>query len=96
MDVALLSANANQLRYVVEGGGEFKEVLIGLLIVSITLQVLASCLLIFDRTSIRQTKNYKMCLRLQKTIAIMAVLIIVINIVVIAFSEHEKDDKPPY
>ena len=57
MDIALLSANANQLRHAMELCAPYRTLLIVLFSLSITLQVVASCLLLVERVTTKK-KDY--------------------------------------
>ena len=54
MDIALLSANANQLRHALELCQPFRNLLIMLLSLSIILQVVASVILAMERIFCRE------------------------------------------
>ena len=60
MDIALLSANANQLRHAMELCAPYRSLLIVLFSLSIVLQVVASCLLLVERITCRK-KDYVKC-----------------------------------
>ena len=54
MDIALLSANANQLRHAMELCAPYRSLLIVLFSVSIVLQVVASCILLVERITCKK------------------------------------------
>ena len=60
MDIALLSANANQLRHALELCAPFKILLIVLLTISILLQITASAILCIENIK-RRRKDYSKC-----------------------------------
>ena len=60
MDIALLSANANQLRHAMDLCAPYRSLLIVLISLSIILQVVASCLLLVERITCRK-KDYVKC-----------------------------------
>ena len=60
MDIALLSANANQLRHALELCAPFRTLLIILLSISIVLQVIASGILLIERLTFRK-EDYSKC-----------------------------------
>jgi len=93
MDIALLSANANQLRTVLEYPYEHKWPLVGMITLSLVLQVLATCLLILERMTCSK-KDYKRCHYYNAAIAISVVLIIFINIFITAFGVPDLEPVP--
>eukprot|EP00088_Acartia_fossae_P022371 TRINITY_DN23598_c0_g1_i6.p1 TRINITY_DN23598_c0_g1~~TRINITY_DN23598_c0_g1_i6.p1 ORF type:complete len:180 (-),score=34.34 TRINITY_DN23598_c0_g1_i6:185-724(-) len=84
MDIALLSANANQLRTALEYPGPHKWFIVGMITLSLILQVLATILLVLERLTCNK-KDYKRCHSYNAAIAISVVLIIVVNIIITAF-----------
>ena len=60
MDIALLSANANQLRHALELCAPFRNLLIVLLSMSIVLQVIASGVLLIERLTYKK-EDYAKC-----------------------------------
>ena len=74
MDIALLSANANQLRHAMELCAPYKSLLIVLFSLSIVLQVVASCLLLVERITCKK-KDYAKCRWSVKTYLTLAVLV---------------------
>ena len=101
MDIALLTANANQLRHALELCQPFKELLIVLLSLSILLQVVASALLLIERLRFKKEEyckchkyynlmmlnmfNIAICYRYNATIGLLVIAIIVVNILATAF-----------
>jgi len=97
MDIALLSANANQLRESMELCGAYRLLMITLLTLSILLQVIASAILLKERVTC-QNKEYKNCHRYNVTVSILVLCIIVVNVLAAAFGgpENECGHKDPY
>eukprot|EP00090_Calanus_glacialis_P037776 TRINITY_DN6539_c0_g1_i2.p1 TRINITY_DN6539_c0_g1~~TRINITY_DN6539_c0_g1_i2.p1 ORF type:complete len:113 (+),score=33.10 TRINITY_DN6539_c0_g1_i2:59-397(+) len=60
MDIALLSANANQLRHALELCAPFRNLLIVLLSISIVLQLIASGILLVERMTFKK-EEYSKC-----------------------------------
>jgi hypothetical protein len=90
MDVALLSANTNQLRHALEQCGPFYWLRISLLGASILLQILASTVLIKERITCRK-KDYLKCVKYNAIIGVLVFLIIVVNVVISSFGGPEED-----
>merc|ERR1712215_233282 len=84
MDVALLTANANQLRHALELCAPFRTLLIVLLSFSIIFQVVCSAILIVERFTCKQ-EDYSKCHRYNATIGVLVMFIIVVNILATAF-----------
>ena len=63
MDIALLTANANQLRNSLELCTPFKYLLVTLFSLSILLQVFATVLLLIERLTCYRKQDYKKCHR---------------------------------
>ena len=60
MDIALLSANANQLRHALELCAQFRVFLVILLSISIILQVICSTILVIERMTCKH-ENFAKC-----------------------------------
>jgi len=90
MDVALLSANTNQLRHAIERCSSFYWLRIALLVTSILLQILASVFLIKERLTCRK-KDYQKCVKYNAIIAILVFLIIVANVIISSFGGPEEE-----
>merc|ERR1719308_456290 len=60
MDIALLTANANQLRHSLELCAPYRTLLIILLSISIVLQVIASGILLIERLTFKK-EDYSRC-----------------------------------
>merc|ERR1719206_178278 len=84
MDIALLSANANQLRHALELCAPFRTLLIILLSISIVLQVIASGILLIERLTFRK-EDYCKCNKYNATIGVLVLIIIVVNILATSF-----------
>merc|ERR1712013_282119 len=84
MDIALLSANANQLRHALELCAPFRTLLIILLSLSIILQVVASVILAMERIFCRE-EDYPKYVKYNATIGALVIVIIVVNILATAF-----------
>merc|ERR1712112_466152 len=74
MSIALLSANANQLRYALELESDYR----------ILLQVVAAFLLFVSRNSYK-TQDYNRAHRYNMAIGIMVMMIIFVNVIALSF-----------
>jgi len=90
MDIALLTANANQLRHAFELCMPFRTILIVLLTTSIVLQVFASCLLLVERLTVRK-KDYKRAHIYNAAIGLIVIGIILVNVLATAFGGPEDE-----
>ena len=90
MDVALLSANTNQLRHALGQCGPFYWLRVSLLCASILLQILASVVLIKERLTCRM-KDYQKCVKYNAVIGVLVFLIIVVNVILSSFGGPEED-----
>eukprot|EP00091_Calanus_sinicus_P010633 TRINITY_DN2457_c0_g1_i1.p2 TRINITY_DN2457_c0_g1~~TRINITY_DN2457_c0_g1_i1.p2 ORF type:complete len:177 (-),score=78.13 TRINITY_DN2457_c0_g1_i1:18-479(-) len=97
MDIALLSANANQLRESLELCGPYRPLMITLLTISIVLQVIASAILIKERATYKK-EEYKKCHQYNVSVSILVLCIIVINVLATAFGgpDNECHRRSPY
>jgi len=84
MSIALLTANANQLRYAIELDSDYRIFLVILISLSILLQVLASILLFVSRYSYK-SQQYSKAHRYNMAIGIMVMIIIFINVLALSF-----------
>jgi len=84
MSIALLSANANQLRYAIELDSDYRIFLIVLLSISILLQVISACLLFVSRSSYKN-QDYHLAHRYNMAIGIMVMMLIFVNIIALSF-----------
>merc|ERR1719416_384228 len=81
MSIALLTANANQLRFAFELDSDYR---IFLVILSILLQVIASILLFITRYSYK-SQQYQKAHRYNLAIGIMVMMVIFVNIIALSF-----------
>merc|ERR1712212_977183 len=79
MDIALLTANANQLRHTMEICKPFRVLLVVLLSLSILLQVVASCILLVERLTCCK-KDWALCHKYNAAIGCLTIIIIIVNI----------------
>merc|ERR1711934_150003 len=93
MDIALLTANANQLRHTLEICEPFRALLVVLLSLSILLQVVASCILLIERMTCRK-KDWALCHKYNAAIGCLTVVIIIVNILATAFGGPDNDCSP--
>jgi len=84
MSIALLTANANQLRYAFELDSDYRIFLVILLSLSILLQVIASILLFITRYSYK-SQQYQKAHRYNLAIGIMVMMVIFVNIIALSF-----------
>jgi len=92
-DLALLTANVNQLRHVLELQDDTMRTLnIVFLSLSIFLQVICGALLVLDHTlDLKSEKGLKQCRIINSVIQILMLLIIVLNILVVGLGGPEPD-----
>merc|ERR1711892_1290930 len=90
MDIALLSANANQLRESLELCGPYRPLMITLLTISIVLQVISSAILMVERVTYKK-EDYKKCHQYNATVSILVLCIIVINVLATAFGGPDNE-----
>merc|ERR1740139_1248039 len=83
MSIALLTANANQLRYALELDSDYRIFLVIILSLSILLQVISSILLFISRYSYK-SQQYQKAHRYNLTIGIM-VMMIIVNVIALSF-----------
>ncbi|XP_078454768.1 ninjurin-1-like isoform X1 [Lampetra planeri] len=94
LDVALLMANASQLKSVMDSGTEFKyfKPLLGMLALSISLQILVGlfliCIVISDLKNEKQRQNGSRSDILNTMATSITFLIVVVNIFITAFGTH--------
>merc|ERR1719483_400387 len=81
--VALLSANASQLREATELCPPRRTIIISLLSISIMFQMVASSLLVVERLTCKR-EDYRKCHKYNVMIGVICVLIIVVNLLVIS------------
>jgi len=97
MDIALMSANANQLRTALEYPLPFNTVVVGMISLSLVLQIVATLLLVIERMTCRK-KDFARCHKYNLAISIIVILIIFVNIFITAFgvpdpSSHHNNNK---
>ncbi|XP_043587376.1 ninjurin-A-like isoform X1 [Bombus pyrosoma] len=89
MDVALITANANQLRYLIEYQRESSTffLILGLIIISLLLQVAVGVSLIFKgRFDIKGQSKSRQARKINNYVVIGVFLITIINVFIAAFS----------
>eukprot|EP00088_Acartia_fossae_P024177 TRINITY_DN25139_c0_g1_i1.p1 TRINITY_DN25139_c0_g1~~TRINITY_DN25139_c0_g1_i1.p1 ORF type:complete len:198 (+),score=53.19 TRINITY_DN25139_c0_g1_i1:129-722(+) len=85
MDIALLSANINQLRFVVDLHIKHGDALQLMIAFSIALQVISTCLLILERRHFNRKRNFRVAHILNTIITFLVMIIILLNILITAF-----------
>jgi len=93
MDVALLTANANQLRHTLEICEPYRALLVVLLSISILLQVVASLVLLVERMTCRK-KDFATCHKYNAAIGCLTIIVIIVNILATAFGGPDNDCTP--
>ncbi|XP_039966256.1 ninjurin-1 [Bactrocera tryoni] len=93
MDIALLSANANQLRFLLTYNNKAPTfyISLGLVSVSLVLQVVVGLALIFKR---HMKKNDRRYIYIKELLIFGIFIITVVNVLIAAFTTTESDDKP--
>ncbi|XP_054712632.1 ninjurin-2-like isoform X2 [Uloborus diversus] len=95
LDVALLTANASQLKYLLQAGKEheFYYVMMTLISLSIILQVLTGCLMILvANTNLNEVKKQRRAENLNNAITIGVFLVAILNILISALGIKNSDD----
>ncbi|XP_035208912.1 ninjurin-2-like isoform X2 [Stegodyphus dumicola] len=95
LDVALLTANASQLKYLLQVGKEheFYYVMMTLISLSIILQVSTGCLmLLVANTNLNEVKRQRRAENLNNTITIGVFLVAILNILISALGIKNSDD----
>ncbi|CAH1998300.1 unnamed protein product [Acanthoscelides obtectus] len=96
LDVALLTANASQLKYVLQVGEkhEFYTLMLTLIIVSIILQVLQAilCVLLGSRLDINKENHQENANKANNVILCLNILVMATNILISAFEMKESTD----
>lgn len=95
LDVALLTANASQLKYLLQVGKEheFYYVMMTLISLSIILQVVTGCLmLLIANTNVNEVKKQSRAENLNNAITIGVFLIAILNILISALGIKNSDD----
>ncbi|KAK6634986.1 hypothetical protein RUM44_000235 [Polyplax serrata] len=88
LDIALLTANASQLKYILQVGRkhEFYTLMLGLIITSLILQVIVGILfLIIGGLNVRRPKEQKICIILNDVILLLIFLISLDNVIISSF-----------
>ncbi|RWS27514.1 Ninjurin-1-like protein [Leptotrombidium deliense] len=99
MDIALMTANASQLKYVLLNAANHRylEVTISLLTVSIILQIVVGIILIFlGRWNINYRGDQRRSDMANNAVVILIFLITVVNVMISSFGpngQHSSDDK---
>jgi len=94
LDIALLTANASQLKYVLQVGVEhqFYTVLLVLIVTSIIFQVLAGILfLVLASLNINDTKHHNTATILNNVAVAVIFIITVLNVIISTFGIHHTD-----
>lgn len=89
LDLALLSANANQLRYILDyqHRNHYYYVSLSLISVSLVLQILVAIALVFkSRYNIDEIKDYENANRINDFIMIGILVITIVNVITSAFA----------
>ncbi|CAL1287049.1 unnamed protein product [Larinioides sclopetarius] len=95
LDVALLTANASQLKYLIQAGKEheFYYVMMTLISLSIILQVLTGCMmLLIANTNLNEVKRQRRADNLNNAITIGVFLVAILNILISALGIKNSDD----
>ncbi|KAG8187173.1 hypothetical protein JTE90_020045 [Oedothorax gibbosus] len=95
LDVALLTANASQLKYLLQVGKEheFYYVMLTLISLSIILQVLTGCLmLLVANTNLNEVKKQRRAENLNNAITVGVFLVAFLNIIISALGIKNSDD----
>ncbi|KAF2882130.1 hypothetical protein ILUMI_24052 [Ignelater luminosus] len=97
LDVALLTANASQLKYVLQVGKqhEFYTLMLSLIIVSIVLQAVLAivCIILGSTLNINKEKDQDSADKANNASLIINVLIVIVNILINAFQIKADDDR---
>ncbi|GFT63597.1 ninjurin-2 [Nephila pilipes] len=95
LDVALLTANASQLKYLLQVGKEheFYYVMMTLISLSIILQVLTGCMmLLVANTNLNEVKKQRRAENLNNAITVGVFLVAILNILISALGIKNSDD----
>ncbi|XP_054708949.1 ninjurin-1-like [Uloborus diversus] len=99
MDIALLTANASQLKHVLATADTHDYYLINLVLIasSMTLQILVGILLVVvGRWNINRRKEQNIANLTNNVIVILIFLITVVNVLITAFGDEDTDLAPSY
>lgn len=94
MDIALITANANQLRYLLEFNrkSDTFHIIIGLIIVSLILQVIVAMFLIFkSRYSFKGKSKCSRAKLIKNCVTFCVFLISIVNIFIVSFTTMAHD-----
>nr|XP_031826181.1 ninjurin-1-like [Nomia melanderi]XP_031826182.1 ninjurin-1-like [Nomia melanderi]XP_031826184.1 ninjurin-1-like [Nomia melanderi] len=97
MDVALITANANQLRYLIEYQQESPTfvIILSLIVISLALQVAVGVSLIFKgRFDIKGKSNSLSAQKINNYVVVGVFLITIINVFIAAFSVSTPSTQP--
>jgi len=97
LDVALLTANASQLKYVLQQGDNhpFYTLMLTLIVISIIFQVLVGILfLVIGGMSINEHPNHRTANILNDVIVVLIFIITVVNIIISGFGIRAQDIPP--
>nr|XP_015918756.1 ninjurin-2 isoform X2 [Parasteatoda tepidariorum] len=95
LDVALLTANASQLKYLLQAGKEheFYYVMMTLISLSIILQVVTgSLMLVVANTNLNEVKRQNRAENLNNSITVGVFLVAILNILISALGIKNSDD----
>ncbi|KAI7795240.1 ninjurin-1 [Triplophysa rosa] len=96
LDIALLMANASQLKTVVELGSGFSLYipLITLISISLILQIIVGVLLIFIvKWNLNDTSKHYILNLLENIVTALVFIIVVVNVFITAFGVQKPDEK---
>jgi len=99
MDIALLTANASQLKHVLATADNHSYYLISLILIgsSMALQILVGILLVLvGRWNINHKKEQNVANVTNNIIVILIFLITVVNVLITAFGDEENDSNTNY
>ncbi|XP_008193815.1 ninjurin-1 isoform X6 [Tribolium castaneum] len=98
LDVALLTANASQLKYVLQVGEkhEFYVLMLTLISISIVLQVFQAilCVLLGTTLNLNKEGDHKSADRANNVILCINIILMATNILISAFEMKEDSNKP--
>ncbi|XP_018321547.1 ninjurin-2 isoform X2 [Agrilus planipennis] len=93
LDIALLTANASQLKYILQVGTrhEFYTLMLTLIIISIILQVVQAsmCLVLGSKYDLNKVKDHEASNWVNNLVLIANVLIVVVNLIIGVFEMQE-------
>jgi len=100
LDIALLTANASQLKYVLQAGNKhpFYTLMLTLISISIVLQITAGvCMLVLGSLNMNKPKNQNLANILNNVVTIKVFIIAVLNIIISSFGiEHVVQEEANY